>query len=654
MEVVRNYLRAIHDEMARTIERTAMTPFVKETGDLAAMVFSPNGEHLGFPWRIGSGILFGQRFDSLLLQIRQSVGDLHPGDIIITNDPYQSGTVVTHLPDVTLVKPYFSGPEIIAYGMVMVHAADVGGRVPGSVSPTSKEVYEEGLRLRPVKLYGGGRLVDAVQHIIADNSRVPVAIWGDISACVSALNVGEKKMTLLVERFGQETLTRAFDGLLDHVAQRARHVLSAIPDGSYGFVDYMDEDLVDGIPIRIEVTMHVRDGHVDLDFTGTDSQVASAVNFISEGRPHPILAQPLIAFIITKDPSIPWAGSVMRPITMTLPPGTIVNAELPAACGQRTAPMFRISDCILGALAQAVPGEAPASTAGCFTPVVCATYDPRTGERLVNVVEPIIGGAGAAAGLDGADGCDPIHGFVRNTPVEIIEAEMPVLIRAYSLVPDSGGPGQWRGGAAIRLDFESPFGESTVLPRGLERMALRPWGIAGGGAGTSCRMVMNAGTERERTLGRHNPITLSPGDVLTIRAPAGGGYGSPLDRDPDMVLRDLTGGRISAATAADVYGVVIVDGEVDRVATQARRAEVAASGATAGDEFTYGPERIAFDAVWPADVARACALLAASAPVGTRQHVRRSLFMALTRGTSTKPHLADVERAWAALSTTSG
>ena len=364
MEVVRNHLRAIHDEMARTIERTAMTPFVKETGDLAAMIFTPEGEHLGFPWRIGAGILFGQRLDGLLDRTNESVGELAPGDIIITNDPYQSGAVVTHTPDVTMVKPYFAGSRIIAYGMAMIHAADVGGRVPGSVSPTSKEVYEEGLRLRPVKLYDRGELVTGIRHIIADNSRVPVAIWGDLSACVSALNVGEKRMASLLERFGEAQLEAAFTSLLDHVAQRARRVLSSIPDGSYGFADYLDEDLVDGIPVRIEVTMHVDDGNVRLDFTGTDAQVGSAVNFISEGNVHPILAQPLISYIVTKDPGIPWAGSIMRPITMTLPPGSLLNAELPAACGQRTIAMFRISDCILGAFAQAVPGEAPASTAG--------------------------------------------------------------------------------------------------------------------------------------------------------------------------------------------------------------------------------------------------------------------------------------------------
>ena len=271
------------------------------------------------------------------------------------------------------------------------------------------------------------------------------------------------------------------------------------------------------------MALTVEGDSLHLDFTGSDPQVSSALNIATHGVTHPFICQAILAYILTMDPQIPKASSILRPVRVTAPPGTIVNLLFPAAIGVRYATVIRVFDAILGALAQALPGQVPAAPAGATSPVVASVLDPFTGQRQVQVVEPMIGGGGGRPTMDGVDGADSTSGYLRNTPVESVEAEVPIVLRRYHLIPGTGGPGRNRGGLALRLDFEFSHPHSIVTARGMERFKLAPWGLHGGRAGTSGSCVVNRGTDRERDIGKVDVLHLEPGDVVSIFAPSGGG-----------------------------------------------------------------------------------------------------------------------------------
>ena len=269
---------------------------------------------------------------------------------------------------------------------------------------------------------------------------------------------------------------------------------------------------------------------------------------------------------------IPKASSILRPVRVTAPPGTIVNSLFPSAIGVRYATVIRVFDAVLGTLAQALPGQVPAAPAGATSPVVASVLDPLTGRRHVQVVEPMLGGGGGRPGMDGLNGADSTAGYLRNTPVESIEAEVPIVLRRYHLIPGTGGPGRNRGGLALRLDFEFAHPHSIVTARGMERFRLAPWGLYGGRAGPRGAAWSIAAPTASGTSARWTCLHLEPGDVVSIFAPAGGGYGDPRERDPDRVLADVRAGVLTPAQAREQYGVVLADGQVDQEATAAARA----------------------------------------------------------------------------------
>jgi N-methylhydantoinase B len=646
LEILRNYFQAVVEDMARVVERTSFTTFVKETADFSTGLIAPSGEYVAYPWRLGALPFLG-------INMKKAI-DYTPhydeGDILIMNDPYTTGALCTHLPDIHLLKPIFSGGEIIAFAYAFIHSSDIGGTVPASVWPRARELFQEGLRLRPTKLFRAGVPNQDILNVFADNSRIPEMNWGDIKAMVAALNTCERRLHAMVDKFGRDVVTGAMVDLLDHVAERSRAALATIPDGTYRFVDYVEDDMVSDVPIRIEVALTARGGHVDLDYTGTDPQVSAALNVPSDGGPHPFMCQTLFCYIFTQDRDIPKSGSVIRPITMTLPRGTVVNPEFPGACGVRFGTALRLSDAVLGALAQAVPGKVPAASAGAISPVVCSLMNPATGRRHVTVVEPMIGGGGAGAEMDGVHGCDPTHGFLRNTPVESIEADVPIVMRRYDLIPDSGGAGRHRAGMAIRMDFQVFHPDAIVTARGQERFKIQPWGVGGGACGTAGATIVNPEGPAPRDIGKIDYLPLRPGDVVSIRAPAGGGHGDPLERDPELVATDVRAGLVGPAAARDAYGVVLRAGGVDPEATAARRAELRGTRGAGNGAFDYGPFRRALEARWPVEVSGECARLANTLPTPVRDYAKHRMYEAVQEVARTRrPELADVQAAWEAV-----
>jgi N-methylhydantoinase B len=640
VEVLRNHYQAIVEDMARIMERTAYTTFVKETADFSTGLVAPGGEYVAYPWKLGASSYLGLNMKHALDYFDQ----YEPGDIIIANDAYLTGPLCTHLPDVHILRPIFHGDRVIAWGYAFVHASDIGGTVPASVWPRATEIFQEGLRLRPTKLYRAGVLSQDVRNVLLDNCRIPDMVWGDINAMCAAVNSCDRRMQEMVTKFGLETVTAGMDAVLNYAEQRARAAIAQIPDGTYRFSDYMEDDLQSEVPIRIKVALTVAGDSLHLDFTGSDPQVASALNIATHGVTHPFICQAIIAYIVTMDPQIPKASSILRPVRVTAPPGTIVHSLFPAAIGVRYATVIRVFDAILGALAQALPGQVPAAPAGATSPVVASVLDPFTGQRQVQVVEPMIGGGGGRPNMDGVDGADSTSGYLRNTPVESIEAEVPIVLRRYHLIPGTGGPGRNRGGLALRLDFEFSHPHSIVTARGMERFKLAPWGLHGGRAGTSGSCVINRGTDRERDIGKVDVLHLEPGDVVSIFAPSGGGYGDPRERDPQRVGADVRAGAVTVEQARQQYGVVLVGGQVDQAATAAARA---AMPPPAEGLFDFGPGRMALERRWPPALQDATIRLIETVPPSVRDWCKHRIYDLIQVVAATRtPTVQDVDEAW--------
>ena len=521
----------------------------------------------------------------------------------------------------------------------------MGGAVPASVWPRATEIFQEGLRLRPTKLYRAGVLQEDVKNLIGDNCRIPEVNWGDIKAMVAAVNSCDRRVQEMVRKFGRAVFVEGIDAVLDYAEQRARAAIRKIPDGTYRFTDYMEDDLRSEVPIRLQVALTVEDDSIHLDFTGTDPQVGSALNVATHGVTHPFLCQAINAYLVTEDPGIPKASSILRSVRVTTPPGSVLNAQFPAPIGVRYATVLRVFDAVLGALAQALPGRVPAAPAGGISPVVASVMDLLSGQRQVQVVEPMLGGGGGRPDMDGLSGADSMVGFLRNTPVESIEAEVPIVMRRYHLIPDTGGPGEHRGGLAVRLDFQVFHPHAIVTARGMERFRLEPWGVAGGRAGTSGSCVVNRGTSRARDIGKIDVLHLEPGDVVSIFSPSGGGHGDPRRRDPERVREDVRAGYLTPERARDAYGVALQDGAVDVRATERLRAAMAAP---LPGLFDFGERRAEMERHWPTAVQDAALRVLESVPAAVRDWGKHQIYARILEiGSARSPTPADVDAAWA-------
>jgi N-methylhydantoinase B len=443
------------------------------------------------------------------------------------------------------------------------------------------------------------------------------------------------------------------DDLIDYAARKVEALIRRMPAGRYEFVDYIEDDVATDIPIRLKVALTIADGWIHLDFTGSDVQVTSALNVPTAGRVHPFMSVALVNYFATRDRTIPLNAGVLRRVRMTLPEGSVVNPRFPAACGVRYATVLRIYDAVLGALAQAVPYHIPAASGGQGCMVALSLPDPEAGRRHVTVIEPMIGGGGGRPGRDGVDGCDASLGFLKTTPAETLEAEVPIVVRRFHLVPDSAGPGRHRGGFAVRLDFQVFRPEGIVTARGMERLRFAPWGVAGGAAGATGSVVLNPGTPAERRLPKIDVLALEPGDVLSVRTPGGGGHGNRLERPPAAVLADVLAGLVSREHAREAYGVAIDGDRVDETTTTALRA--ARRAETPPVPFDFGVARREHERRWPPAVQDAFVELLMSLPAPYRAYVRRTLYARLdvtaARNPVTPP---DLQRAWQELRGTIG
>jgi N-methylhydantoinase B len=590
LQVFANHTRAAAENMAYTLQRTAHSAFVKETEDFTVMLINRKGETFGVPMGLGATWYPGLTYTRAIAMI----DDYKPGDVAFTNDPY-SCFVATHAPDTHLWKPVFYDGEIIAWTGGHIHNTDMGGAVPASLSRALTEIHQEGIRFPPMKLVNEGVFDEDILKIMTTNVRKPDLNIGDMKALVGALNTGERKILAMVEKFGRQAFLEGTEVLLDHAEAQARDLLRTMPDGTWEFVDYADEDSVEANPCRLKLTLTIRGDEAILDFTGSDPQLGSSLNVPSGGDPrHTMLLVGVYYVLYTLNPKILLNTGLTRPFTCITPKGSVLNPIAPAAVGMRSLTCARLRSVIFGAFCQAVPEKLPAAPAGNNCIVNVMTTDERNGRTVIAAVNPVVGGGGGMPHRDGTNGSGADAAYLKNTPIEITETEVPIEFVKYGLAKDSGGAGRWRGGLATEMAFRVFSPGSRITARNRDRSFFRPWGTLGGRAAGLSDMVLNPGRDDFQRLGNIDTAILQPGDVLEIRSAGGGGRGNPIERETWRVAQDVARGYVSSETAERDYGVVIRDGMVDEAETEKIRS--ARSGPTG--HFHYGPEREGYETQW--------------------------------------------------------
>ena len=558
LELFKNALFSIADEMAVTICRTTYSGVLRDNMDFSTGFTDANGklvaQGLTIPLHLGS---IPTALDSVLEHFK---GDIHPGDVFIMNDPYEGGM---HLPDVFIFKPIFVEGEQLAIAATISHQADIGGRVPGSNASDSTEIFQEGLRIPPIKLYMGGELNETMWRLIEKNVRIPIQVLGDMRAQLSACTIAENQFLELVGRFGLET-TRFYMGeVIDHTERLARAAIRKLPDGEFAFEDWVDDDGIDrDRAIRLLCRITKRDDAIKVDWAGSSEQVKGAINCTLSFTK----AVSYAAIRSVLDFDIPCNEGLFRAIDVTAPPGTVTNMVFPAACAARGLTGFRMGDCVFGALAMMLKDEVGAASDGGNTGVSIGGYDKS--RRPFIFVDFACGSWGGRPWGDGVQGNSNMFANMASQSVELIESQNPIQILRYELIPDRAGAGKYRGGVPYRRDYLFTEDEAVLQVRS-DRRRFRPYGLYGGHAGRPSRNVLNPDKEA-RLLDSKLTMHLRRGDVFRHELPGGGGWGDPLDRDPSNVLSDVRNEYISVDGANRDYGVVIDTSTwiVDLVATQ--------------------------------------------------------------------------------------
>ena len=545
-----------------------------------------------------------------------------PGDIAFTNDAY-SGYLATHTPDTHLWKPIFHEDEIIAFAAGHIHNTDMGGAVPASLSRSLTEIHQEGIRFAPMKLMREGKFDDTIMNIMASNVRKPDLNIGDIKALIGALNTGERKVHTMVRTFGIERFRKGIMAIQDYAERQARDLLRAMPDGTWQFADYADEDSDHANPCRLNLTLTIKGDEAVLDFTGSDPQLGSSLNVPTGGDPrHTILLVGVYYVLNTLNPQILMNTGLTRAFTCITPEGTVLNPQFPAAVGMRSLTCARLRSVIFGAFSQVIPDRMPAAPAGSSSIVNVMTTENQTGKRIIAAINPVVGGAGGMPHRDGPDGSGADAAYLKNTPIELVESEVPIEILRYGLAPDSGGAGRYRGGLGTWLEFKVFSPNTRITARNRDRTRFRPWGVLGGRAGKSSNFILNPGTNREKILGNADLLTAEPGDVIRFYGPGGGGRGSPLDRETGRVAQDVERGYVSVEAAKAEYGVVLTDGVVDEPGTAALRQGMQRHI----DHFDFGPERTAYEKTWSREKYDDLTEILMGLPVHWRFFVKSQIF----------------------------
>ncbi|WP_334174403.1 hydantoinase B/oxoprolinase family protein [Pseudoxanthobacter sp.] len=545
LEIVQGKLLSIVDEMGIVMQRTSMSPVIYEVLDFACGICTADAELVA---QTNGITLFTGTFGTQLRSVIDTYpGDVRPGDIFVTNDPYHGGT---HACDFAIIRPVFWQDGLVAWALTVAHWIDVGGAVPGSLPPDATSSFQEGLRLSRIRLARGDVLNDEILRIIRENTRLPQIAMGDLNAQIATVRIAETRLEEVLARYGRPLLEDSFAALIDTAARRARAVIAALPDGVYEATDVIDGDGVSAAPIPVRVKITIAGDRVEADFTGCPPAVAGPVN-CGAGALHSAVKSVFKAMVAPHDPSNEgW----FRPLTVTAPPGTIFTAEKPAPTGWYYEGSVQASELVWKALAPFLPDR---FTAGSYSSLCVIYLSGRTaaGEEFIHI-EPTHGGWGAAADQDGASAVISLtDGDTYNYSIELLEAKFPLRVLRYDFNTAGGaGAGRFRGGYGVVREYET-LADGTVLTGSFGRNATPPWGVAGGHDGSLNRFeVVEAATGRVTAYGRLSERRLMKGDIVRIVTGGGGGWGPPAGRDRAAIAADLRAGLISPAAARDIYG----------------------------------------------------------------------------------------------------
>jgi N-methylhydantoinase B len=548
LEVIRNRLDAIAQEMQDALVRSGYSNIIKEGHDCSASLFDGKGE------LIAQATALPAQLGVLPPAVRRVLKtyapeDMAEGDVFILNDPYDGGT---HLPDIAVIAPVVHEGRTVAIAACIAHHQDVGGKTPGSLPTDSTDIFQEGLRIPLARLYEAGKPNDLVHAFIERNVRIPEIVLGDLRAQLAALHVGGTRLAGLFDEYGPDRARAYFDELLDRAEELTRRSIGKLRPGTYSFEDYLDDDgIVRDKLVRIRATVTISERDLHIDFTGTDDQLKGPINADCSA----VLSSVYFVVKSITDPAAPNNGGCYRPIRVTLPEGTVVNPRPPAPVNGRTITMKRIADAILGALVGAMPDEMPAAPGGVTRVMVFGGIDPES-ERPFVCTDFSTSGTGGQPGRDGVDALETDIANTMNMPVESLELHYPVRVRRNALWQDSGGAGGWRGGLGVEREIEILRGEITLTLRE-DRHRTQAWGLYGGCPPPFARSQIARAEGEIEPIPSKGVFTLTAGDAIHCWGTGGAGYGDPFTRDPKRVLEDVIDRKVSIEAARGSYGVVV-------------------------------------------------------------------------------------------------
>jgi N-methylhydantoinase B len=546
LEIIAHALVAAAEEMSVTVWRTSRSTTVRELLDYSTAVFDADGRNVAQAARMPVHL------NSMELCLQEVIRHHIPlehwadGDVIITNDPYAGGQ---HLPDFIAFKPVFAGGRRIAITCALIHHVDVGGGAAGGYNARAVEIHQEGFRLPPVRLVRAGALQEDFVATILANVRDPDTFRGDLLSQIAALEMGARGVRALAERYGVETLLAVMASLLDHSEAAMRAAIRALPDGVYHAEDFVDGDGMGAERLRIAVTLTIAGDRLTVDFGGTAPQAAGPINATMATTKSAVFYA-AIAAAGTLAPGLARQANsgCYRPITVTAPEGTLVNARFPAPVSMRMLTGHRIATAVLKAFAAAIPGHIPASYYGVtFNHAINIRH--ADGRRQV-YFDYSIGGWGAHPEVDGPSGFAAGFHNGQNTPVEMVEAIFPLRFVRYGFVPDSGGAGRMRGGLGLERSWEF-LAEHGLFNASFDAFVSRPYGLAGGEDGAGGTLHVTRDGVRTALPAKTIGHALQAGDVVSMLTPGGGGYGPPAERDPAAIAGDIADGYVTVRPGSD-------------------------------------------------------------------------------------------------------
>lgn len=543
VQILRNKIGSLTEEMHYHFYRSGYSTIIRESRDFSCVILDKNGRLIIAPPMFFHAPVYRHLIGTILKLYR--LEDIRDGDVFVSNHPYDAG--MPHVSDMAFIAPIYAGAELVGFSGSIAHKADVGGAVPGSTSATATEMYHEGILLPPIKIWAEGEPLSDIERIILTNSRQPVLMRGDIHAQIAATQIGVERVKEFCARFGATALTEAFAAILRGAADELRTAIAKSPPGRSMAEGYLDSDGIEvDKPIRIAVTVEIKDGIAEFDFTDSAPQAKGPVNL----RPSMVEACVFYSLIGSLGPQLAFNDGMRDVVRIKYAPRTIVNAEPPGPVSSYQMVNLLVADVLLEALAHFNPTRALAHS-GASSALSIAWSKGRPGQ--INQQYEIAGSAyGGGHGHDGSTGTATHLSNLHSTPIEVLESEFPCRITRFDFVPDSGGPGQWRGGLSVRREYQ--LLEDAVVIRRFNKTRFPPKGVAGGHEGSKARFVVRVGTDKEYETPASARVEMKEGERFLLQSAGGGGYGDPRERDRAALTHDIAEGYVTKEAAVKDYG----------------------------------------------------------------------------------------------------